>query len=45
MLKTLIDGLFSTAELSPQWIMEFMVLVAILEFIRMTIEFVKGVSK
>ena len=45
MLKTLIDGLFSTAEMSPQFIMEFMVLVAILEFVRMTIEFIKGVNR
>lgn len=42
MLKNLIEGLFSTLEFGPQFLIELIVLVALLEFIRMMFDFFGG---
>ncbi len=40
MLKTLVEGLFSTSALGPQFLVELIAMVLVLEFIRALFDFV-----
>lgn len=45
MLQKLIENLFSCVELSPEFLAELLVLAVLLDFIKWTFEFARGVSR
>ena len=45
MLEKLVGGLFSAVELSPEFLAELLIFALLLEFVKWTFEFARGISK